>query len=137
MSTTMASRSCGKADGGIASGDGTVLTTMSDYAARVQALAESDIVVNTVPSPDAIPPSAFPQLRDAIVVDIASPPGGTDYAAAGVSGIDLTWARGLAGARAPLSAGDAQLRFITDAIRGSGPRRHTAGASPASPAKRA
>ena len=108
-----------------------------DYAARVQALAESDIVVNTVPSPDAIPPSAFPQLRDAIVVDIASPPGGIDHAAAGVSGIDLTWARGLAGARAPLSAGDAQLRFITDAIRGSDPGRDTAGASPASPAKRA
>jgi len=89
------------------------------YPARVQAMAESDIVVNTVPSPDAIPPSAFPHLRDAVVVDIASPPGGTEHAAAGASGIDLTWARGLAGARAPLSAGDAQLRFITDAISGT------------------
>jgi dipicolinate synthase subunit A len=89
------------------------------YPARVEAMADSDIVVNTVPSPDAIPPSAFPHLRDAIVVDIASPPGGTDHAAAAVSGIDLTWARGLAGARAPLSAGDAQLRFITAAISGT------------------
>ena len=86
------------------------------YHARVQAMAESDIVVNTVPSTDAIPPAAFPHLRDAIVVDIASPPGGTDHAAAGASGINLIWARGLAGARAPLSAGDAQLRIITDAI---------------------
>jgi dipicolinate synthase subunit A len=101
------------------------------YSARVQAMTESDIVVNTVPSTDAIPPSAFPQLRDALVVDIASPPGGTDHAAAGISGVDLTWARGLAGARAPLSVGDAQLRFITDAIRGSAPGTHTASASPA------
>lgn len=90
------------------------------YSARVQAMAESGIVVNTVPSPDAIPPSAFPHLRDAIVVDIASPPGGTDHAAAGVSGIDLTWARGLAGARAPVSVGDAQLRFVTDAMDRAG-----------------
>jgi dipicolinate synthase subunit A len=108
-----------------------------DYAARVQAMAESDIVVNTVPSPDAIPHSAFPRLREAIVVDIASPPGGTDHVAAGVSGIDLTWARGLAGARAPLSAGDAQLRFITDAIRGSGPRRQPTSVSHGPSAKRA
>jgi dipicolinate synthase subunit A len=90
------------------------------YPMRVQAMAESDIVVNTVPSPDAIPPAAFPPLRDAVVVDIASPPGGIDHAAASASGINLTWARGLAGGRAPLSAGDAQLRIITDAISGMG-----------------
>jgi dipicolinate synthase subunit A len=90
------------------------------YPTRVQAMAESDIIVNTVPSADAIPPTAFPHLQDAIVVDIASPPGGTDHAAARASGINLTWARGLAGARAPLSAGDAQLRIITDAISGRG-----------------
>lgn len=60
----------------------------------------------------------------AVVLDIASPPGGIDHAAASASEINLTWARGLAGARAPLSAGDAQLRIITDAISGMGQRRN-------------
>ena len=82
-------------------------------------MAEARVVINTVPSPDAIPASAFPALHEAIVVDIASPPGGTDHQAARDHGLDITWARGLAGARAPLSAGDAQLRVITGAMTGT------------------
>ncbi len=89
------------------------------HAARVEAMAEADVIVNTVPAPDAIPRSAFPGLQDAIVIDIASPPGGIDHRAASDLGIDLTWARGLAGARAPLSAGDAQLRVIASAMNGA------------------
>lgn len=87
------------------------------FAERVTAMASSDVIVNTVPSPEAIPSSALPALKDAIVVDIASPPGGLDHRAAKLAGVDVTWARGLAGARAPLSAGDAQLRVIARAIQ--------------------
>jgi dipicolinate synthase subunit A len=87
------------------------------YPDRLQAMTSTDVVINTVPSPDAIPASAFPGLRAAVVMDIASPPGGTDHQAASDSGVDITWARGLAGARAPLSAGDAQLRIISNAMR--------------------
>jgi len=86
------------------------------YEQRVDAMAESDIVVNTVPSVDAVPPEAFAALRRRLVVDIASPPGGMDHDAATAADVDVTWARGLAGARAPHSAGDAQLRTITAAI---------------------
>lgn len=100
------------------------------WADRVGAMAQSDIVVNTVPSVEAIPAVAFPQLRDAIVADIASPPGGTDHAAASAAGVDLTWARGLAGARAPQSAGDAQLRIIVEAIASRTRTQHTAGTRP-------
>lgn len=100
------------------------------YPDRAEAMAQSDIVVNTVPSPDAIPAAAFTHLRDAIVVDIASPPGGTDHAAASAAGIDLTWARGLAGARAPLSAGDAQLRIIAEAIASRTRNQPTASTRP-------
>lgn len=82
------------------------------FAERTDAMAEADIVVNTVPSVDAVPPEAYGVLHHAVVVDIASPPGGMDHDAARRAGVDVTWARGLAGGRAPHSAGDAQLAFI-------------------------
>ena len=82
------------------------------FDGRVEAMADADIVVNTVPSVDAVPPEAYAVLQHALVVDIASPPGGLDHEAARRAGVDVTWARGLAGGRAPHSAGDAQLGFI-------------------------
>ncbi len=87
------------------------------FADRVTAMASCDVIVNTVPSADAIPSSALPAVKGAIVVDIASPPGGLDHEAARLAEVDVTWARGLAGARAPVSAGDAQLRVITRAMQ--------------------
>ena len=87
------------------------------FADRVTAMASCDVIVNTVPSTDAIPSSALPAVKDAIVVDIASPPGGLDHEAAKLAEVDVTWARGLAGARAPVSAGDSQLRVITRAMQ--------------------
>jgi dipicolinate synthase subunit A len=86
------------------------------FPARIAAMTSSDVIVNTVPSPEAIPRAALPALSGAIVIDIASPPGGMDHQTAEAAGVNVTWARGLAGARAPLTAGDAQLRFITRAI---------------------
>jgi dipicolinate synthase subunit A len=86
------------------------------YDDRVAAMGAADIIINTVPSTDAIPPEAFAQLRDRIVVDIASPPGGLDHEAARNAGVRVHWPRGLAGGRAPLTAGDAQYAFIANAI---------------------
>jgi dipicolinate synthase subunit A len=86
------------------------------YADRVAAMADADIVVNTVPSPDAVPREAFAALRDRIVIDIASPPGGIDHEAARAAGVQVHWPRGLAGGRAPLTAGDAQYAFVARAM---------------------
>lgn len=86
------------------------------YDERVEAMAAADIVINTVPDTSAIPPAAFPRLASALVVDIASPPGGMDHAAARATGIDLEWARGL-GSRAPKSSGDIRFHFIEDVLR--------------------
>ena len=86
------------------------------YTDRAAAMATCDIVVNTVPAVDAVPPQAFAGLRDRIVVDIASPPGGIDHDAARAAGVDVHWPRGLAGGRAPLTAGDAQYDFVARAI---------------------
>lgn len=86
------------------------------YDDRINAMAAADIIINTVPSTDAIPTEAFAELRDRIVVDIASPPGGLDHRAAQNAGVQVHWPRGLAGGRAPLTAGDAQYAFIAKAI---------------------
>lgn len=86
------------------------------FGERVDAMSNADIVVNTVPSFDAVPPEAYAVLQDALVVDIASPPGGLDHEAARSAGVNVTWARGLAGGRAPHSAGDAQLAFILRSV---------------------
>ena len=86
------------------------------YDDRAEAMAAADIIINTVPSTSAIPPEAFARLRDRLVVDIASPPGGLDHDAARSAGVQVHWPRGLAGGRAPLTAGDAQYAFIAKAI---------------------
>jgi dipicolinate synthase subunit A len=86
------------------------------YEERVAAMGDTDIIVNTVPSTDAVPREAFAALRRRIVVDIASPPGGIDHGAARAAGVQVHWPRGLAGGRAPLTAGDAQYAFVAKAM---------------------
>jgi dipicolinate synthase subunit A len=86
------------------------------FDGRVEAMSDVDIVINTVPSVDAVPAAAYQRLAGRIVVDIASPPGGLDHEAARAAGVDVHWPRGLAGGRAPLTAGDAQYAFLTSAM---------------------
>lgn len=89
-----------------------------DYDARLDALATVDIAVNTVPDRAAVPASAFPALSSTLVVDIASPPGGLDHDAAKSAGVEVIWARGLAGARAPRTVGDTQFGLVRAAMNG-------------------
>lgn len=86
------------------------------YEDRSEALSSSDIAINTVPDADAVPQECFGGLRARAIVDIASPPGGLDHEKAIELGLPVTWARGLAGARAPESVGDAQLAFVRRAM---------------------
>jgi dipicolinate synthase subunit A len=83
------------------------------FVDRVEAMGAVDIVINTVPSPDAVPAAAFERLAGRMIVDIASPPGGVDHDAARAAGVVVHWPRGLAGGRAPLTAGDAQYAFVS------------------------
>jgi dipicolinate synthase subunit A len=87
-----------------------------NFEDRVEEFAAADIVVNTVPSTDSIPRSAYETLKGSLVVDIASPPGGLDHDAASEDGLNVVWARGLAGGRAPVSVGEGQFRFIQAAM---------------------
>lgn len=82
------------------------------YGGRVGALAGVHVVVNTVPSQDALSDRLLSKCRGKVVVDIASPPGGRDHTVPPPEGVDVYWARGLAGSRAPATAGDALFDLV-------------------------
>lgn len=88
---------------------------VEQYASRANALASAEIVINTVPDTSAVPEEAWPDLREALVVDIASPPGGLRHDDAKSAGLPVIWARGL-GARAPETVGDIRFRFVAERI---------------------
>lgn len=89
---------------------------------RAAAMADATVIVNTVPSTSSMPLSVLKQLDGCLVIDIASPPGGTDHRAAQAEGYPVTWIRGVAGERAPRTAGELQYRFVRRVIDSHGRR---------------
>jgi len=76
-------------------------------------LRRFDVVVNTVPAP-VLTESLLRELRpETLCIDLASRPGGIDFAAAGTLGLRAVWALSLPGETAPVSAGD----MILDTVR--------------------
>lgn len=86
------------------------------FGERVVAMADATAIINTVPSTASMPVNVLQDLRGRVIIDIASPPGGTDHAAARAAGLGVTWLRGLVGERAPRTAGELQYRFVRDII---------------------
>lgn len=89
----------------------------SPWEERAGRMAEADVIVNTVPSTDAVPPEAFGACAGRLVVDTASPPGGLHHADAEAAGVRVVWARGLAGKRASVTSGDAIYDFVRATTR--------------------
>jgi dipicolinate synthase subunit A len=87
---------------------------------RAAAMADATIIVNTVPSTASMPIEMLKNLDGCLLIDIASPPGGTDHAAAAAVGCAVTWIRGVAGERAPRTAGELQYRFVRRVIDSAG-----------------
>ncbi|MDR1927630.1 MAG: NAD(P)-binding domain-containing protein [Oscillospiraceae bacterium] len=87
----------------------------ADFDALPQYLPQCDYVFNTVPTP--VLPGALLALLpgDAVVIDIAAAPGGTDFAAAQALGLQAGRYPGLPGKYAPRAAGEA-LAAITQKI---------------------
>lgn len=83
-----------------------------DYTGWAEPLRNAHVVFNTVPalllSADVL--RLLP--KHALIVDLASRPGGTDFKAAEACGIKTVWALSLPGKTAPHSAG----RIIADSI---------------------
>jgi dipicolinate synthase subunit A len=77
-----------------------------------QAVAETDIIYNTVPAVVLTREVLAQAPRHAVVIDVASAPGGTDFAAAKELGLKARLAPGLPGIVAPVTAG----KIIADLI---------------------
>jgi dipicolinate synthase subunit A len=90
-------------------------------------MAEATVIVNTVPWVSCMPVDLLGGLSGRLIMDIASPPGGTDHAAVQAAGLGVLWLRGLVGERAPRTAGELQYRFVKNVIDS----RSTALAAPA------
>lgn len=65
-----------------------------------------DAVVNTIPAPVLGPAQLARLPKGAVIVDLASAPGGTDFAAAAALGLHAALAPGLPGRCAPDTAGE-------------------------------
>lgn len=72
---------------------------------QLPALCEkADVVFNTVPQ-TVIDRKALVRSKNALIIDLASKPGGVDFDAARDIGVKVIWALGLPGKVAPVSAG--------------------------------
>jgi dipicolinate synthase subunit A len=91
------------------------------YADRASSLLGFDVVLNTVPSQDAVPAAVLAAPGDRLVVDLASPPGGLDHASV-PDAARVVWARGL-GARSPLTSGDIRFGYVERVIAGWRPHQ--------------
>ncbi|NLV91933.1 MAG: dipicolinate synthase subunit DpsA [Firmicutes bacterium] len=76
-----------------------------EIARLPEAVSVADLVVNTVPAPVLTGTVLAVMPKEALVIDIASAPGGTDFAAAKELGIEAIHALGLPGKVAPKTAG--------------------------------
>lgn len=86
--------------------------------ARLAALAPAfDTVVNTVPAPVLTEPVLAALRPGSLIVDLASKPGGTDFAAAQRLGCKAIHALSLPAACAPDTAGEAVARTVLTILR--------------------
>lgn len=77
-----------------------------------QLLAETDLVINTIPAPVLGPDELAVLHRDVPIIDLASKPGGVDMVAAARIGIRVNHALALPGKVAPVTAGS----YIRDTV---------------------
>ncbi len=83
-------------------------------------LLDADIVFNTVPS-KVLNRDELSLIRDtALLIDVASRPGGIDLDAAGELGVKTIWALSLPGKTSPISAGEYILEAIGNCLRERG-----------------
>lgn len=91
---------------------------MLTYDTLAEHLPEMDILFNTVPALIIDRESIALLKEDALIIDLASAPGGTDFTAAREKGIKAILAPGLPGKTAPVTAGKILAELIPDIING-------------------
>ncbi|MCR4418953.1 MAG: dipicolinate synthase subunit DpsA [Clostridia bacterium] len=80
-------------------------------------VADTDVIFNTVPAPVLNARLLARVSSQSLIIDLASPPGGTDFETASRLGIKARLAPGLPGKVAPRTAGDILARVIPRLIR--------------------
>lgn len=93
----------------------------SDLSTAAEAAAEADFIFNTVPAP-LLTATLLKQVKgETVILDLASPPGGTDFAAATELGLKAVLLPGLPGRVAPRTSGQilerVYRRLIKEACR--------------------
>lgn len=79
-------------------------------------LGTYDVIVNTVPAL-VLPEELLGEVRrDALLVDLASKPGGMDFSAAAEMGLHAVWALGLPGETAPQSAAECIAETVMEIL---------------------
>lgn len=79
--------------------------TAVDFSYFDECIAESDVVFNTVPQ-RIINRESLIAAQNALIIDLASKPGGVDIEAARDLGVRVIWALGLPGKVAPVTSGN-------------------------------
>lgn len=77
-----------------------------------EVLPQCALIFNTVPRPVLNTEVLAHARKDSLIIDLASKPGGVDFASAENAGIQTLWALGLPGKNAPVSAG----RILADTV---------------------
>lgn len=81
-----------------------------------EAVASADILFNTVPAPLFTREVLSAVKNDALLIDLASKPGGVAFDAARELGVKTIWALSLPGKSAPISAGEIILETIGNCL---------------------
>ena len=76
------------------------------FTALQEAVAQADVLCNTVPAKVVTQAVLEALPQDALVLDLASKPGGVDWDAAQTLGTRVVWALSLPGKTAPVTAGE-------------------------------
>lgn len=84
----------------------------TDYAGATPAVAAADFIFNTVPALVLTGELLASTRPECLIIDLASAPGGTDFAAAERLGREAILAPGLPGKVAPVTAGRALARVV-------------------------
>ena len=85
-------------------------TERPDHLARW--LCSYDLIINTVPAPVLGREELAALKEGTLVIDLASKPGGVDFASAAALGVRCIWALSLPGKAAPITAG----RYIMETV---------------------
>ncbi len=87
-----------------------------------QAAAAADLIFNTVPARIFTKEVLAKLKKDALLIDLASKPGGVDWETASALGCRTIWALSLPGKTAPISAGEIVLDTIQNCLEERGRR---------------